>query len=72
MIASLRYERNSIGVEIDPEYCRLAAAYLKTECSDMFHDAHPVFEEACFGEATSVIKEAPGLYGARPARRRLE
>src|SRR4030043_21060 len=31
LIAALRYKRNSIGVEIDPEYCRMAAAFLRAE-----------------------------------------
>lgn len=25
MIAALRYGRNSIGIDVDPEYCRMAA-----------------------------------------------
>jgi site-specific DNA-methyltransferase (adenine-specific) len=31
MIAALRTGRNSIGGEIDPEYCRMAAKYLKAD-----------------------------------------
>ena len=30
MLAALKYERNSIGVEIDPEYCRMVAGHLKS------------------------------------------
>lgn len=33
MVAALRSGRNSIGIEIDPEYCRMAARYLKAETS---------------------------------------
>jgi len=31
MVASLRYGRNSIGIDIDPEYCRMATRFLKKE-----------------------------------------
>jgi len=36
MIAAFRTGRNSIGVEIDPDYCRMAAKYLKAETDDLF------------------------------------
>ena len=35
MVAALKYDRNSIGVEIDPEYCRTAASYLKAESCNL-------------------------------------
>ena len=44
MVAALRSERNSIGVEIDPEYCRMAAQYLKAETEDFFTTAELRFE----------------------------
>ena len=31
--------RNSIGIEIDPEYCRMIARYLKAENSSFFSEA---------------------------------
>ncbi|NOZ20688.1 MAG: site-specific DNA-methyltransferase [Planctomycetes bacterium] len=34
MVAALRTGRNSIGIEIDPDYCRMAARYLKAETAD--------------------------------------
>jgi len=36
MVASLRYGRNSIGIDIDPEYCRMAARFLERESSNLF------------------------------------
>ncbi|MDW7980686.1 MAG: site-specific DNA-methyltransferase, partial [Verrucomicrobiales bacterium] len=42
MIAAMCTGRNSIGVEIDPEYCRIAARYLKAEASDLFARAELV------------------------------
>ncbi len=71
MVAALRSERNSIGVEIDPEYCRMAARYLKAENSDLFSTATLSFERAAI-EAPSHVREDPGLYEVRPARKKLE
>ncbi|MBW1720382.1 MAG: site-specific DNA-methyltransferase, partial [Deltaproteobacteria bacterium] len=45
MIAALQYERNSIGIDIDPEYCRMAARYLKKESSNLFLNTELIFEK---------------------------
>lgn len=36
MMASLKSGRNSIGIDIDPEYCRMTEKLLKKESSDLF------------------------------------
>jgi site-specific DNA-methyltransferase (adenine-specific) len=72
MIAALRHERNSIGVEIDPDYCKLAAGYLKAEASGLFGDAELLFERATIEEARYVVKEEPVLYEVKPARRKID
>lgn len=36
MLAAMRCGRNSVGVEVDPEYCRLAAARLRPEAAGLF------------------------------------
>jgi len=71
MVAALRTGRNSIGVEIDQEYCRMAARYLKAETSDLFTTAQLRFEKAPT-ETAALVKEEPALYGVRPAKKRLE
>jgi site-specific DNA-methyltransferase (adenine-specific) len=71
MIAALRTGRNSIGVEIDPEYCRMAARHLKAETMDLFSTAKLVFEKADT-ETANLIKEDQSLYEVRPARKKLE
>ncbi len=71
MVAALRTGRNSIGVEIDPEYCRMAARYLKAETSDLFTTAELRFEKAPT-ETGTLVKEEPALCGVRPAKKRLE
>jgi site-specific DNA-methyltransferase (adenine-specific) len=62
MVAALKYQRNSIGVEIDPEYCRMAAAYLKNESNDLFNDVELIFEKAEPRRTAWVVKENPELY----------
>ena len=44
LVAALRTGRNSIGIDIDPEYCRLAAERLRTEANALFTNAYVVFE----------------------------
>lgn len=71
MVAALRSGRNSIGVEIDPEYCRIAARYLRTESASLFSQISLQFQRHDSG-AGATVREAPELYDVRPGRRRLE
>jgi len=71
MVAALRTDRNSIGVEIDLEYCRMTARYLKAETADLFSTAKLMFEKAA-AKTKSGVKEDSTLYEVRPARKRLE
>lgn len=70
-MAALRMGRGSIGVEIEPEYCRMAARYLKAENADLFSTAQLHFEKATT-EPACLVKEDHALYGVRPAKNRLE
>lgn len=72
MVAAMKNGRNSVGVEIDPEYCRMAARYLKAESNDLFSDAELSFEKVIEGRKQMVLKEDRELYRVRPARKRLE
>jgi DNA modification methylase len=71
MVAALRTGRNSIGVEIEPEYCRMAARYLKAENTDLFSSAELHFERAT-AEPVCIVREDQALYEVRPAKKRLE
>jgi modification methylase len=71
MVAAFRTGRNSIGIEIDTEYCRMAARYLKAENADLFATADLRFERISDGRACAVMEE-PALYEIKPARKRLE
>ncbi len=71
MVAALRSGRNSIGIEIDPDYCRMAARFLKAETEDFFSAAELRFERAPT-EAAAVVREDSAMYEVRPAKKRLE
>lgn len=71
MVAALRTGRNSIGIEIDPEYCRMAARYLKAETYGLFPDAKLHFERGV-AEQACFVSEDQALYGIRPAKKKLE
>ena len=70
MVAALRTGRNSIGVEIDPEYCRMAARYLKAETTDLFSNAELLFEKAIPGTA-DLAREDKSLYKVKPAKKKI-
>jgi modification methylase len=70
MVAAFRTDRNSIGVEIDPEYCRMAARYLKAETADLFSKANLLFEKVT-GKKACMVKEDQTLYEVKPTKRKL-
>jgi site-specific DNA-methyltransferase (adenine-specific) len=72
MVAALKTNRNSVGVEIEPEYCRMAARYLKAENSDLFAPARLQFEKATVTEKGCMVAEDKELYTVHPARKRLK
>jgi site-specific DNA-methyltransferase (adenine-specific) len=71
MVAAYRADRNSIGVEIEPDYCRMAARYLKAETANLFSTANLIFENALKAKAYQ-IREDQELYRVNPARKKLE
>ena len=72
MIASLRYGRNSIGIDIDSEYCRMAARYLKKEGSNLFFDTELSFEKMTLDNTGLMqVCEDQALYEVRSARQTM-
>lgn len=71
MIAAFKTGRNSVGVEIDPDYCRMAARYLKAETTNLFSSAQLIFEKVPMDRAC-MVKENQALYEVRPARRKVK
>ena len=72
MVAAFQNDRNSIGVEIDPEYCQMTARYLKAESSDLFSAAKLVFEKATTQEEASIVREDRELYEVQPTSKRMD
>jgi DNA modification methylase len=73
MIAALRYGRNSIGIDIEPEYCRMIARYLKKESSNLFIDTELIFEKSVANNSGQMqICEDQALYKVKSARKSLE
>jgi len=70
MVAALRTDRNSIGVGIDQECCRMAARYLKAETADLFSNARLLFEKVTT-EQTCMVREDQALYEVKPARKKI-
>lgn len=73
MVASLRYERNCIGIDVEPEYCRMAARYLKKESSNLFINTELIFEKMVPDHSGhNQVCEDQALYEVRSARKPLE
>jgi site-specific DNA-methyltransferase (adenine-specific) len=73
MIATLRNGRNSIGIDIDPEYCRMAARHLKAESSNLFFDTELIFEKMINDQSGRMqVSEDQALYKVRSARKTIE
>jgi len=71
MIAALRTGRDSIGLEIDPENCGMAARYSKAENHDLFSSSKLTFEKATT-ERACLAGEDHKLYQVRPAKKKLD
>ncbi|MEW6265298.1 MAG: hypothetical protein AB1641_19645 [Thermodesulfobacteriota bacterium] len=71
-MTALKNDRNSIGVEIDPDYCRQTARYLKAESTGLFSQAELRFECVDYLDHRTEVREDEALYQVKPARKRLE
>lgn len=72
MIAALRYGRNSIGIDIDLEYCRMAARYLKKESSNLFLNTELIFEKMITDNSGHMqVCEDQALYEVKLARKTM-
>jgi site-specific DNA-methyltransferase (adenine-specific) len=70
MVAALKCHRNSIGVEIDRDYCRLAARRLMHENNDLFSEAELQFLKLIDStEQEPQVCEDTSMYGAKRALR---
>ena len=74
MVAALKHGRNSIGVELDTDYCKMAAARLMNEITTLFGNAQFQIELNPHAsiEAASVLRETSPPYKAKVGRRRAK
>ena len=72
MMAALRNGRNSIGIDIDPEYCRMAARFLKKESCNLFMQTELKFEKMINDQSGHMqVCEDQALCKVRSARKTL-
>jgi site-specific DNA-methyltransferase (adenine-specific) len=69
MIAALKTRRNSVGVEIDTDYCRMAANRLVIENGSLFSNARLQIElrpqaASAITAPIGALRETPGPYTA--------
>jgi len=73
MIAALRNGRNSIGVDIDPEYCHMTARYLKAESSNLFMKTELIFEKMIDDHTGHMqVCEDQALYKVKSSRKTMD
>jgi site-specific DNA-methyltransferase (adenine-specific) len=72
MVAALRHGRNSIGIDVDPEYCRMAARYLKKESNNLFIDTELKFQKMVTDAVGHMqVCEDRALYDVKSARKTM-
>ncbi len=73
MIASLKYGRNSVGLDIEPEYCKMAARYLKAESNSFFVNTELQFKKMVYDNIGQLqVCEDQALYEVKSAKNTLE
>lgn len=69
MLAAMKWNRNSIGIEIDPEYCRMTARRILDENQNLFSSSSfECIHAPANGEAALALNEKPVPYRIRPQR----
>jgi site-specific DNA-methyltransferase (adenine-specific) len=70
MVAALKSRRNSIGIELDTEYCGMAASRLINENSSLF--SHAELQIQLHGQpdaqAQAALHETPPAYSVKTKR----
>jgi len=71
MVAALKHGRNSIGVELDTAYCKLAASRLMSENTSLFSNAQLQIElkPHIAVETVAALQEAPPTYKAKTRKK---
>jgi len=70
MVAAMQCNRNSVGIEIDPEYCRMAARRLQREKQNLFLKARVEFSDSPEPKDPSEAVNRQTTAGEHPRRGR--
>ena len=72
MAAALKHGRNSIGVELDTDYCKQAASRLMNENTSLFGNSKLQIElkPHTAVETAAALHETPPCYRTRAGRKR--
>ena len=65
VLAALRAGRNSIGVEVDPAYCRMAAARIREEAGSLFEQTNVKFARLVRKNGIDEIASDDGVFAER-------
>jgi site-specific DNA-methyltransferase (adenine-specific) len=72
MVAALKHGRNSIGVELDTDYCKMAASRLMNENTSLFGTAKLQIEfkpQSAVAGAVQALNDTAGDYRIRKQRK---
>jgi site-specific DNA-methyltransferase (adenine-specific) len=72
MVAALKHGRNSIGVELDTAYCKMAASRLVNENASLFGNAKLQIEfkpQGAVVDAVAILNETAREYPARKRKK---
>lgn len=69
MLAALRANRNSVGIEIDESYCQIALDRLMSESHTLFSKAHVQFHSKLPSGEMAVLREKNPPYSPRPKKK---
>lgn len=71
LVAALRSGRNSIGIDVDRDYCRMAAQRLRSETNSLFAQHSLVFQVMTVAsDGSAHLREEPVPYTVRSTRSR--
>jgi modification methylase len=69
MLAAMKCGRNSIGIEIDEEYCRMTLDRLKAEEGGLSAEVKIEFSRVSRNSGNLTVNEEPGVYKAGKSRK---
>jgi site-specific DNA-methyltransferase (adenine-specific) len=71
MLAAMKSGRNSIGIEVDEEYCCMTLNRLKAERCTSFGEAKIEFSRTDDNRGNLVVGEGIAVYGVRKSRKKV-